>query len=234
MNARRGGRGAFTLVELLVVVGIITLLIAILLPALNKARSQAVEVTCAANLRSIGQALTMYTQQYGYYPGTLYQRPPEFRSGGVTNVPLWPIRLRRFTGNNTGVFYCPAQDPAAEWTAAAPGPVVRANEFDEGYGYEPGERILMEHGQRFSYGYNAQGAASGTRWVSDGSHKGLGVTVNVFVPQYVRHYRELRANRVKVPARMVAIADNRFRRVRRLCHNASPAVPVAGLARPHT
>ncbi len=62
-------RRAFTLVELLVVIGIIALLISILLPSLAKARESANRIKCAANLRTFGQVAHLFANDHkGYFP----------------------------------------------------------------------------------------------------------------------------------------------------------------------
>jgi prepilin-type N-terminal cleavage/methylation domain-containing protein/prepilin-type processing-associated H-X9-DG protein len=63
--ANRLIKRGFTLVELLVVIGIIALLISILLPVLNQARVAANRLKCAANLRTLGQVAMQYANDYG-------------------------------------------------------------------------------------------------------------------------------------------------------------------------
>jgi prepilin-type N-terminal cleavage/methylation domain-containing protein len=84
----------FTLVELLVVIGIIGLLISILLPALAKARDQANGVKCLANLHQIGLAFAMYmNDQTGFIPPAAYQISPAGVYNGNTPAEGWPTIL---------------------------------------------------------------------------------------------------------------------------------------------
>jgi len=73
----------FTLIELLVVIAIIAILAAMLLPALSKAREKAREAACMNNLKQLGLAIMMYTNDYGEY------LPPAMLRGDV----MWPNYL---------------------------------------------------------------------------------------------------------------------------------------------
>ncbi|MGD0767047.1 MAG: type II secretion system protein [Tepidisphaeraceae bacterium] len=78
----------FTLVELLVVIGIIALLIGVLLPALAKARDEANTVKCASNLRGIGQAIAEYlAENQGTFPPSNFPTGLNISGGQITD---WP------------------------------------------------------------------------------------------------------------------------------------------------
>ena len=97
-NPKLRARG-FTLVELLVVIGIIALLISILLPALSKARRAANTVKCLSTVRSLGQAWQMYGQAHRGRSIPYYSQTDE--------LSLWIGQLRDVYSNVDASRFCP-------------------------------------------------------------------------------------------------------------------------------
>ena len=87
----------FTLIELLVVISIVVLLMAILLPALQRVRRQAKAVACQSNLRQWGVIFSMYANDNR---GTL----PRHISSGPH---LWPTELRTYSSDSNDLLLCP-------------------------------------------------------------------------------------------------------------------------------
>jgi len=104
-NVIKKARKAFTLVELLVVIGIIALLIAILLPVLSRAQRQARSVACRANLKQLATAAIMYAQDHKVYVG--------FAPGIDRKMLLYPY-LKQGKSNadieGSQVWNCPGND----------------------------------------------------------------------------------------------------------------------------
>jgi prepilin-type N-terminal cleavage/methylation domain-containing protein/prepilin-type processing-associated H-X9-DG protein len=94
----RLGRRAFTLVEVLVVLGVVALLLAFLATVVDRARASQHNVICVANLRQIARALTLYARDNG-------SRLPDPE---VTQVP-WETALHDYV-SSAAVFACPADE----------------------------------------------------------------------------------------------------------------------------
>ncbi len=149
-----GGEKAFTLIELLVVISVIVLLMALLLPALQKARRQAKTTFCQVNLHQWGIAFNAYSNDYNG------QLPYHFPMG--TSDHVWPYALASYYSDSNDALLCPEATtawlrPDNRYPTSGPiqrilGSTAAAWEYRYEFGKKPTVHFIGSYGINFVVG----------------------------------------------------------------------------------
>jgi prepilin-type N-terminal cleavage/methylation domain-containing protein len=138
VNTRKG----FTLIELLVVIAIIALLMAILMPALQRVKRQAGKAACQSNLKQMGLVVSMYTSDFD---GKFHQESP----AGPQHS--WVYAMRPYYSHEPEIRNCPLVHHFYSDTGGRGGPFVGWGVYGEDGYTTPGWAAEGDYG---SYGWN--------------------------------------------------------------------------------
>ncbi len=184
LNAGKGGgRGGFTLVELLAAISILAVLAGLVFPALRTAKSRSKTTVCQNNLGQLGRALAMYVGEFHRYPGTCVNPlrpgyPPTVNSATRVGTFLWDDLLLPYFARNASLMVCPAHVPSAY------------------------ERLCGDYKADYSYGYNALGSGGAAPMQNLGLGQILMLPDGKWGPAFT-----VAEDRVVAPTEMIAIAD---------------------------
>jgi len=104
----------FTLIELLVVIAIIAILASMLLPALNKARDKAIEISCVNKQKQISNGFALYSNDYDDIAA-----PPHYLAGAGLNTPYWGEKIAPYLDDKTYDYAYSPDETKAIWACPA-------------------------------------------------------------------------------------------------------------------